>query len=60
MNTDDKPTTKKAHPDPAKEALSHPNGPSLLEMIDGKEDQAPKKNKETDTGEPENGPIPVI
>ena len=60
MNTDDKPTTQKAHPDPAKEeALSHPNGPGLLEMIDGKENNTPKK-KQTENNGPENGPIPVI
>jgi hypothetical protein len=51
---------KKANPDPVKEALGHPNGPSLFEMINGEEEKVLKKRKKPENGGPEGGPIPVI
>ena len=60
MNHENKPI-KKASSDPVKEALGHPNGPGLSEMINGKEEKAPKnKNMERKSGKPDGGPIPVI
>jgi hypothetical protein len=61
MNQKDKPV-KKANPDPVKEAIGHPDGPSLEEMINGEEEKVLKKNKakKPGNGEPEGGPIPVI
>jgi hypothetical protein len=60
MNHENKPI-KKASSDPVKEALGHPNGPGLSEMINGEEEKAPKnKNKERKSREPDGGPIPVI
>jgi len=57
MNHENKPI-RKASPDPVKEALGHPNGPGLSEMINGQEEK--KKKKKPENGEPEGGPIPVI
>ncbi len=57
MSTENKPI-KKASSDPVKEALGHPNGPSLQEMINRQEEK--KKKKKPENGEPEGGPIPVI
>lgn len=57
MSTENKPI-KKASSDPFKEALGHPNGPSLQEMINRQEEK--KKKKKPENGEPEGGPIPVI
>ncbi len=60
MNQKDKPV-KKANSNPVKEAISHPDGPSLEEMLNGEEGKASKnKNKKLKSGEPDGGPIPVI
>ncbi|HEY4195810.1 MAG TPA: hypothetical protein VGM63_09770 [Mucilaginibacter sp.] len=59
MNTKDKPI-KKANPNPVKEAIGHPNGPSLEEMLNGKEEKTSKNKKKPESGEPDGGPIPVI
>jgi hypothetical protein len=60
MNHENKPI-RKASTDPVKEALGHPNGPGLSEMINGQEEKTPKnKNKKPSDGEPDGGPIPVI
>jgi hypothetical protein len=58
MKTKSKPI-KKASNDPVKEAMGHPSGPSLTEMICGEEDKTPKK-KIQENDEPDCGPIPVI
>jgi hypothetical protein len=60
MNTKDKPPIKKANPNPIKEAIGHPNGPSLQEMLSGEEQDVSKKARKPENGEPEGGPIPVI
>ena len=60
MNTKDKPFVKKANPDPIKEAIGHPNGPSLQEMLNGEEERALKKKKKPEDDETDGGPIPVI
>ena len=60
MNTKDKPPIKKANPDPIKEAIGHPNGPSLLEMVNCEEEKVLKKKTKPEDGDPEGGPIPVI
>ena len=39
MNTNKKRRIKPETDDPIKEAIDHPNGPSLTEMIYGKEDE---------------------
>jgi hypothetical protein len=61
MNTDEENKSKRIKPaseDPVKEALSHPNGPSLTEMIDGKEDDKPSPRADAkDVPEPD---IPII
>lgn len=59
MSRKDKQPVKKTSSDPVKEALSHPNGPGLKEMINGEEEKAPKKKK-PENGEPDSAPIPVI
>jgi hypothetical protein len=59
MSHKDKPI-KKASLNPVKEAISHPNGPGLKEMINGEEEKAPKKKRKPENGEPDAGPIPVI
>ena len=59
MKTEHKPIIKKSSKDLVKEALSHPNGPGLSEMLNGEEEKA-KKNRGKESGEPEGGPIPVI
>ena len=59
MNTDKKKITKPASEDPVREALGHPNGPGLEEMLGGQEEEKllPGKNvKKT----PEDPNIPVI
>lgn len=62
MNRKDKSPVKKANPDPVKEAIGHPDGPSLEEMLNGEEEKVLKKNKskKAQNGEPDGGPIPVI
>ena len=59
MNQKDKPV-KKANSNPVKEAISHPDGPSLEEMLNGEEEKASKNKKKPKSGEPDGGPIPVI
>jgi hypothetical protein len=60
MNHENKPI-KKANTDPVKEAINHPNGPGLSEMLNGEEEKRPKnKSKKPEDGEPDGGPIPVI
>ena len=58
-NDDKKKLVKPANEDPVKEALGHPSGPGLLEMLAGAEDEKlePGKNSK----QPPEGPnIPVI
>jgi len=59
MNPEDKPV-KKANSNPAKEAIGHPDGPGLEEMLNGEEEKASKNKKKPESGEPDSGPIPVI
>jgi hypothetical protein len=59
MTQKDKPT-KKANSNPVKEAISHPDGPGLEEMLNGEEEKALKNKKKLKSGEPDGGPIPVI
>ncbi|MDB5134189.1 MAG: hypothetical protein JWP37_792 [Mucilaginibacter sp.] len=58
-NNDQKKLVKLASDDPAREALGHPNGSGLLEMLAGIEDQKlePGKNSKKP---PEKPYIPVI
>lgn len=58
-NNDQKKRVKPASEDPDREALGHPNGPGLLEMLAGREDQklVPGKNSKKP---PEKPNIPVI
>jgi hypothetical protein len=51
---------KKANPDPVEEALGHPNGPNLREMLNGEEEKVLKKKKRPENNGPEAGPIPII
>jgi hypothetical protein len=60
MNTKDKPPIKKASSDPVKEAKGHPDGPSLLEMINCEEQKVLNKKRKPEDSEPKGGPIPVI
>ena len=60
MNIKDKPPIKKASSDPVKEAIGHPNGPGLQEMLNGEEEKVLKKKRKPEDGEPEGGQIPVI
>jgi hypothetical protein len=53
-------SVKKANPNPVKEAIGHPDGPSLEEMLNGEEEKASKNKKKPESGEPDGGPIPVI
>jgi hypothetical protein len=58
MNTK-KRVTKPASDDPVREALGHPNGPGLEEMLGGREDKkliAGKNSKK----KPEEPNIPII
>jgi len=59
MNTDKNKITKPASENPVEEAKSHPNGPGLLEMLGGKEEQkpAPAKNSKEAPDDPN---IPII
>lgn len=58
-NKNQKKLVKPASEDPAREALGHPNGPGLLEMLAGVEDQKlePGKNSKKPREDPH---IPVI
>jgi len=59
MDTHKKRATKPASDDPVREALGHPNGPSLMEMLNRQEEKKlspekkPKKN-------PDHPDIPII
>lgn len=57
MKTDKHKYTKPAHKNPVKEALSHPNGPGLSEMLAGQED---KKSGKKPYNAADSGEIPVI
>lgn len=59
MNTKDKPT-KPASQDPIKEAQSHPDGPSLEEMINGQEEKKPATSKDSKTKAPDTWEKPII
>jgi len=58
-NNDKKKMVKPASEDPDREALGHPNGPGLLEMLAGAEEQKlePGKNSKKPPEEPH---FPVI
>ncbi len=59
MNTTKRKITKPASEDPVREAIGHPNGPGLLEMLGGQEDKKldPGKNSKK---APDNPDIPII
>jgi hypothetical protein len=61
MKTKDEPI-KKASSNPVKEAIGHPDGPGLEELINGEEEKKLNKNKKIkpENGEPDDDPIPVI
>lgn len=59
MNTKDKPT-KPASKDPVKEVQSHPDGPSLEEMINGEEEKKPETDKGSKNKKPDIWEKPVI
>lgn len=50
---------KKANPDPRKEAMGHPDGPSLQEMLNGKEEKNVRPNKDKNSP-PDAAPFPII
>ena len=50
---------KPASDDPVREALGHPNGPSLLEMIGGHEEQELEPGENSKKA-PDNPDIPII
>jgi len=58
-NNEQKKIVKPASEDPDREALGHPNGPGLLEILAGKEDQKLEPGKTTKKP-PETPDIPVI
>jgi hypothetical protein len=60
MNHKDKQPVKKASSNPVKEAMGHPDGPGLEEMINREEEKVLKKKKKPENGELDGGPIPVI
>lgn len=59
MNTHKKKITKPASKNPVKEAMGHPDGPSLMEMINGQEEKKVKldHNSKKTPGNPD---IPII
>jgi hypothetical protein len=59
MNTSKKKITKPASDDPVKEALGHPNGPSLEEMLNGQEEKKLETCKNPKKA-PDNPDIPII
>jgi Ribonuclease G/E len=59
MNTHKRKITKPASNDPVREALGHPSGPGLMEMLNGKEDEKLQPGKNTKK-EPEDPNIPII
>jgi hypothetical protein len=58
-NNDKKKRVKPASEDPVREALGHPSGPGLMEMLAGAEEQklVPGKNSKKPPEEPR---IPII
>lgn len=59
MNTHKNKRTKPAQNDPVKEALGHPDGPGLMEMINGQEEKKLKSDKGPKS-KPGNPDIPII
>lgn len=57
MKTTKKRITKPASNDPVKEALGHPDGPSLEEMLVGKEEKKLEKKNYRGKKDPD---IPII
>ena len=58
MDTNNNKKTKPTSEDPVKEALSHPNGPSLEEMLNGQEEKKPRpRSGSKDIPDPQ---IPII
>jgi len=58
MKTNKQHVTKPASNDPVKEAISHPNGPSLEEMLVGQEEK--KLEKKNYKGKKSDPNIPII
>lgn len=58
METDKQKRTKPASNDPVKEALGHPDGPGLEEMLNGQEEKKLKPG--TNSKKKDNPDIPVI
>ena len=59
MDTSEKKITKPASDDPWREAKGHPNGPSLMEMLNGQEErklrgETPQKENPEDSEHPTN------
>lgn len=59
MNTNKKKITKPASEDPVKEAMGHPSGPSLEEMLSGQEEKKLESGKNSKKA-PDNPDIPII
>ncbi|MFI5159947.1 MAG: hypothetical protein ACHQHN_01660 [Sphingobacteriales bacterium] len=59
MDTNKNKPIKPASNDPVKEALGHPNGPGLEEMLNGQEEKKLKPGQNSKKA-PENPDIPVI
>ena len=59
MDTSKKKITKPASNDPVKEALGHPSGPSLEEMLSGQEEKKLETGKKSKKN-PKNPDIPII
>ena len=51
---------KKASNNPLTEAKGHPDGPSLIEMIDGQEEKILGRKKRKRKDNRSDGPIPII
>ncbi|MFB9844173.1 hypothetical protein [Mucilaginibacter ginsenosidivorans] len=59
MNTHKNKQTKPAENNPVKEARGHPDGPGLMEMINGQEEKKLKSDKDLKS-KPDNPDIPII
>jgi len=59
MNTNKKRIIKPASEDPIEEAMSHPNGPGLEEMLAGQEEKKLESGKNS-RKKPEDPNIPII
>jgi hypothetical protein len=59
MDTNKKRITKPANNDPVKEAIGHPNGPGLEEMLAGREEKKLVKGT-SKRKKPDEPDIPVI